>query len=120
MKLDCTNFNGEIVLAKKLNHVELFFLIVKIAFINESYKLFFPGRCSKCPKNKIVHNILITNTNGMNQSFPHRQKYNLLEKKFKKRNSNFCNFFVALSLVLSLFGHNFCYRATFEKIIIFP
>jgi len=42
MELKCTNPNGEIVLANKLNHVELFFgKFVKIAFRNESYKLFF-------------------------------------------------------------------------------
>jgi len=60
MKLERTNFNGEIVLGGKLNHVE-----------------FFSERCSKCPENKIVYNFLITNPNGMNKSYPHRQKYNL-------------------------------------------
>jgi len=74
MELKCINSNGEIVLAKKLNHIEIFsWKIVKIAFKNESYKLFFLGRCSKCPKNKIVHNFLITNPNEMNQSFTNRK-----------------------------------------------
>jgi len=42
MELKCTNPNVEIVLASKLNPVELsFWKIVKIAFRNESYKLFF-------------------------------------------------------------------------------
>jgi len=42
MELKCTNLNGKIVLARKLNYVELFFgKIVKIALKNESYKLFF-------------------------------------------------------------------------------
>jgi len=42
MELKCTISNGEIVLEKKLNHVELcFWKIVKIAFKNESFKLFF-------------------------------------------------------------------------------
>jgi len=41
MELKCTNPNGEIVLARKINHVDLFLKIVKIAFRNESYKLFF-------------------------------------------------------------------------------
>jgi len=110
MELECTNSNGEIVLAKKLNHMELLFLIVKIAFRNESYKLFFSGRSSKCPKNKIVHNFLITNQSGMNQSFPDRQKYNIWEENSKK-NSNFCKicFCCSLSPVFSLFGHNFCF-----------
>jgi len=41
MEVKCTNPNGEIVLERKLNYVELFFWkIVKIAFKNESYKLF--------------------------------------------------------------------------------
>jgi len=72
----------------------------------------------KLPKNKIVYNFLITNPNGMNKSFPHRQKYNLLGKK---KNSNlFFQFFsisfcCPFSLVLSLFGHNFCSLALNEK-----
>jgi len=42
MALKCTNSNGEIVVASKIIHVEIFFLkIVKIAFRNEFYKLFF-------------------------------------------------------------------------------
>jgi len=42
MELKCTNSNGNIVLASKLNYEELFFgKIVKITFRNESYKLFF-------------------------------------------------------------------------------
>jgi len=39
MELKCNNFNGEIVLPRKLNQ-NFFFLIVKNAFINKSYKLF--------------------------------------------------------------------------------
>jgi len=39
MELKCTNFNGDIVLRSTLNRVD-FFLIVKIAFRNESYKDF--------------------------------------------------------------------------------
>jgi len=81
MELKHINPNGEVVLRGKLNHVELFFLIVKIVLKNEFYKLFFSSRCSKCPKNKIVHNFLITNPNAMNQSFLDRQKYNLWGKK---------------------------------------
>jgi len=42
MELEHTNPNSEIVLGGKLNHEDLFFWkIVKIAFKNESYKLFF-------------------------------------------------------------------------------
>jgi len=95
MELKCTNPNGEIVLEKALNHIEhYFFKIVKIAFRNESYKWFISGRCSKCPKYKIVHNFLITNPNGNNQRFTNRQKYNLQEKN-QKRKSNFCKFVFA-------------------------
>jgi len=118
MDLKCTNSNGEIVLAKKLNHLELSFKkIVIIAFRNESYKLLFLGRCSKCLKNKIVHNFLLTNPNGMNQNFPDRQKYNLQGKKL----FYFFKFFqifscCPLSPLLSLFGHNFCSWAPNEKI----
>jgi len=38
-----TPLNGEIVLASKLDHVELFFFLklVKLVFENESYELFF-------------------------------------------------------------------------------
>jgi len=39
MELKCTNPNGAIVLASKINHVELLFLKnCKIAFRNQSYK----------------------------------------------------------------------------------
>jgi len=51
--------------------------IAKIAFRNEYYKLFFSKRCLNYPKNKNVHNFLITNPNEMNKSFPDRKKYNL-------------------------------------------
>jgi len=40
MELKCTNPNSEIVLRRTLNHMD-FFLNWKIAFRNESYKLFF-------------------------------------------------------------------------------
>jgi len=48
--------------------------IVKFAFKNESYKLFFQEHAKIARKKKIVHNFLITNPNGMNQRFPWRQK----------------------------------------------
>jgi len=41
MEFKCTNSNGEIVLQKKLNHVEFFLNVLRLVFINESYKLFF-------------------------------------------------------------------------------
>jgi len=42
MEFKCTNSNGEIVLANKVNHVNLSMgRIVTIAFKNESYKLLF-------------------------------------------------------------------------------
>jgi len=42
MGLKHNNSNGEIFLERKINLVKkLFFLIVKIAFKNEFYKLFF-------------------------------------------------------------------------------
>ena len=42
MELKCTNPNGEIVLARKINQVQIFFLkIVKIAFRNETLNYFF-------------------------------------------------------------------------------
>jgi len=58
----------------------------------------------------------------MNKSFPDKQTYNLgggkiQKKKFKFLQKKFC---CLLSLVLSLFGHNFCSRAPIEKSIIFP
>jgi len=52
----------------------------------------------------------------MNQSFPNKQKHNILGEKIKKEIQIFPNFFCCpLSLVLSLFGHNFCSRALNEK-----
>jgi len=61
--------------------MEIFFLkIVKIAFINENYKLSFSWRCSKCPKNKIVHNFLITNPNGMIQTLVEKSMSKLTKK----------------------------------------
>jgi len=78
MGLKHNNLNGEIVLAIKLTVVEQFFWkIVKIAFRNECYKLFFQEDAQIAWKNKIVQNFHITYPNGMNQSFTHRLKYNL-------------------------------------------
>jgi len=94
IELKCTNSNGEIVLAKKLNHMEPFFLKnYKTCIQKKSYKLFFSRRCSKCSKNeivtRIVHNFLIKNPNGMNQTFPDRQKYDLWRKNSKNNNFKF-------------------------------
>jgi len=44
---------------------------------------FFILKMLYCPQTKIVHNFLITNQNGMNQSFLCRKKYNLWEKNSK-------------------------------------
>jgi len=42
MELEHTNSNGEIVLESKLKHVKFFSSkVVRIAFKNESYELFF-------------------------------------------------------------------------------
>jgi len=41
MELKRTNPNGEIVLGRKLNHMEQFKKNLRIAFKDESYKLFF-------------------------------------------------------------------------------
>jgi len=41
MELKNNNLKDEIFLASKLNPVQLFFLIVKIEFKNEFFKLFF-------------------------------------------------------------------------------
>jgi len=69
---------------------------------------FFQGRYSKCPRNKIVHNFLRTNPNGMNQSFSNRQKYNLWGKNSKNEFQIFANFFVAPSpLFWAYLGINF-------------
>jgi len=76
MKLKHTILNGEIILASLLNLVELFFL--KIAKIESKYKSntlwesFYD-----CLQNMKLHNFHITNSNGMNQTFPCRNKYNL-------------------------------------------
>jgi len=71
-------------------------------------------------ENKIVHNFLIANPNGMNKSFPDRQKYNLCGKNIQKKNQiSAKNFGCPLSPILSLFGHNFCSWSPNEKKIIF-
>jgi len=44
MDLKHTNYNNKLVLASKLNHVELFFgKIVEMQYQNESCELFFDG-----------------------------------------------------------------------------
>jgi len=116
MQLKCINLNGEIVLGRKLNHVELLFLKNCKNYIQKwILQVIFSKRCSNCPKNKIVHNFFITNPNGMNQSFTCRK--NIF---YEKQNSIFFfqifKFFCfPLSHVLSLFRHNFCCRAPIEK-----
>jgi len=78
MELKHTNPNNEIVLARKLDHVELIiWKIVEIAFKNESYKLFFQEDAKIAQKNKIVHDFHITYPNEMSQSFPYKWKFNL-------------------------------------------
>jgi len=63
-----THSSSEILLVRKLNHVELFFgKIVKIALRNESYKFFFK-KMFRLPQNKIVLNFHITYSNEMNKS----------------------------------------------------
>jgi len=49
MDLKETNSNSVIVLESILNHAD-FFLIIKIAFTNESYKLFFQEDVLIAPK----------------------------------------------------------------------
>jgi len=91
MELEHTNPNGEIILGGKLYQMELLLFYICKNYIQKwILQVIFSERYSKCPKNKIVHNFLITNPNGMNQSFLDRQKYNILEKYFKKLNSIFC------------------------------
>jgi len=54
MKLKWTNPNGEIVLGRKLNHVELSFKKkLKIALKNECYKLFFQEDAQIAPKTRL-------------------------------------------------------------------
>jgi len=122
MKLECTNSNGEILLGRKLNHVELCFLKnCKNCIQKWILQVIFSKRCSYCPKNKVVYNFLIISPNGMNQRFPCRPKKIIYEwKKFQKKNPNFETLFYNLfSLVLNLFGHNFCSRASIEKKLYF-
>jgi len=83
MELKCTNPNGEIVDCSNLKAKSL-------------------QRYSKCPKNKIVHNFFITNPNGMNQSFPKRQKYNLGGKNSKIQKIKFLQNYFAAPFLLFL------------------
>jgi len=67
MELKKTNSNGEIVLGNKLNHEELFFWkIVRIAFRNESYKLFFQEDALIAPKT--ILSIVSYNKSKWNES----------------------------------------------------
>jgi len=81
MGLKYYNSSGEIVLASKINLVKHFFLIVKIAFRNESNKLFFQEEAQVAPQNKIVHNFHITNPNRMNQSLLYINKITIYKKQ---------------------------------------
>jgi len=86
MELKLTNPNGEIILARKLNYVKLFFWqIVKITFKNESYKLFFQeARCLDCTKNKTIYNIHIIQLSKWNESkFFFVDKYIIDEKEMQ-------------------------------------
>jgi len=95
MGLKCTNPNGEIVLVRKLNHVELCFLkICKNCIQKWILQVIFLRRCLDCLKNKIVHNLHITYSNKMNQSFPCRQNI-IYEKKNLKKKFEILNFFFA-------------------------
>jgi len=102
MGLKCTNSNGEIVLAKKLNHVELLFWkncrnCIQIWIL----QVIFSKRCLDCLKNEIVHKFYIFYPNEWIKAF------NIIDKNViygeKKFNSNFWNFFCCLvSLILSI------------------
>jgi len=87
MELKCTNPNGEIVMESKLNYAKLFLgKNCKNCIQKWILQVIFPKRCLDYLKNKIVHNFHITYSNEINQDFPCRQKYNLWEKKFEKKN----------------------------------
>jgi len=45
----------------------------------------------------IVHNVYITNPNGMNQSFTYKQKYNLEGKKISSSSLSFWGFIFLLA-----------------------
>jgi len=80
------NPNSEIVLARKVNDVELCFLkICKNCIQKWILQVIFSRRCLDCPKNKVVNNFLITNPNEMDQRIPCRQKYNLQEKNILEK-----------------------------------
>ncbi len=82
MGLKYKNLNGKIVLSRKYNiYFVLIWKIVKIAFRNESDKLFFQRDALIALKNKIIYNFHIINPNGMNQSFTCREKYDQKGKK---------------------------------------
>jgi len=78
MELTYSNSNTEIVLAKKMNSLKLFFLR---NFENWNKKqiqnIIFLETYSKCPQNKKIYNFYITNQNGMIKVFLYRQEYNL-------------------------------------------
>jgi hypothetical protein len=82
MELKYVNPNDEIVVASNLDPME--FVVFKNCenWVHKQIQfIIFSRKCPDCLKNKTLHNYHITNPNGMNQSFPCKQKYILWEKK---------------------------------------
>jgi len=85
MELKCTNFNGEIVLKSTQKPLDLFFWnIVRMAFRNESYKLFFQEDALIAPKTRLSITFLQQIQMEWIKTFHVEKKYNLWE--FKKKN----------------------------------
>jgi len=75
MELKYTNANSEIVLARKLNHVELFFSkIMIIEFKNKSKALFLQKVAMIAQKTRFS---ISSHPKTANQIFLYKHKYNL-------------------------------------------
>jgi len=100
MELIYTNPNGEVVLARKLNYVELVFLKNCKSCIQNEWilQVIFSKRCLDYLKNKIVHNFHITYSMKWIKSF-YVDKNIIYEKKiFEKKILKIWKFFLLPSL----------------------
>jgi len=62
MEMKHTDYNGEIVLSNKLDHVEVLF-IFNYENLIKKWILQVRRKCLDCPKNKILHNFLNASPN---------------------------------------------------------
>jgi len=98
MELECTNLNGEIVLGSKTKPCGIFFWkIVRIAFKNESYKLFFQEDALIAQEKRLSIAFSYQIQMEWIKAFHVGKNIIYEEKQFQKRHSNFEIFFATPS-----------------------